>query len=139
MRFVFALLVGLVAAPLAAQAPTNQKFEIAVDTAGIMDAGVPGVYMTWVFARESPKHHPVSGILVAFDCKERKVKRLAHIVYSLRPDGGIAGPVVEDEGEWQNVSIPSLFDLVCSIGPTHGPSVVQPTRPKVVDPSWRIS
>jgi hypothetical protein len=144
LRYIFALLLGLLAGPLAAQAPaTKQRFEIAVDTAGISEVA-PNVYTTWVFARATPTSWPSSGILVAFDCQNRKVKRLAHVVYSLKPDSsGVEGPIYEDEGEWMDVSIPRLYDVVCSIGPTHGPSVVEPTpgpeSPHIMDPRWRTT
>jgi hypothetical protein len=134
------LLLGLFAQSLTAQAPASkQKFHIAIDTAGVMETG-ENIYTTWVFALATPTSWPSSGILVAFDCKNRLVKRLAHVVYSMKADGdGVEGPIVEDQGEWQQIAIPEMFELVCRIGPTHGPSVVEPTYPKTDNPSWRIS
>ena len=142
MRYLFRftlLLLGLtIGMALALNAQTNRateqpQFEIAVDTLGIQAIG-DSAYMTWVFARESPKHHPVSGILVGFDCRNQKVARFAHVVYKLMPDGQIVGPIEEDPGTWVLVSNPRLFALVCEIGPKHGTvqdTYRQPETPKL--------
>jgi hypothetical protein len=111
------LLAGL-AVGGAAQAPEQPKFGIYVDTAGV-SAVAPDIYVTWIFAKASPKAFPSSGILVAFDCENHLVQRLAHVVYRLTPDGrSVTGEVVEDQGGWVSVSIPELFNLVCAIGAT---------------------
>jgi hypothetical protein len=140
-----AFLLGLLVSPAFGQTQATGKFHIAVDTAGVMPMGPAGVYVTWIYALATPTSWPSSGILVAFDCQNRKVKRLASVVYSMKADStGVEGPIYEYEGEWVDVSIPRLFDLVCAIGPTHGPSVVEPTVPKAGSPysapkEWRIS
>jgi hypothetical protein len=134
---VIGLVLGLlmwagIAALAAAQEndPNPSRFEIAVDTAGIMPVA-PDVYATWIFARESPKHHPVSGILVAFDCQKQKVARMAQVKYELQPDGSIGGAIQEMPMlQWVPVTNPRMFALVCSIGPTHPESVVKPTTPR---------
>jgi len=61
---------------------TKQSFLVYVDTAGIAPVGPPGIYITWVFAKESPNALPSSGVLVAWDCltRPRMVKRLAQVV-----------------------------------------------------------
>lgn len=123
------------------QQQQEQKFLVAVDTAGIMEAG-PNVYTTWVFALSSPTSYPSSGIMVAWDCANKKVRRLAHVVYQWNDTKtGVAGPIVEDNLPWVEVTDQRLYDLVCRIGPTHGPSVVKPTKPepKQSDPNLRIS
>lgn len=129
--YILAFLMGVLARPALSQAPahTDPSLQIAVDTAGIALAG-PDVYITWVYAVAGPKSWPSSGILVAFDCRERKVKRLAHVMYKMKSDSsGVEGPIIEDNLPWVDVTIPALYDLVCKIGPTHGPSVVEPTKP----------
>jgi hypothetical protein len=133
---VIGLVLGLLmwaglAALAAAQEndPNPTRFEIAVDTAGIMPVG-PNMYVTWIFARESPKHHPVSGIIVAFDCTNKRVKRLAQVKYEMQKDGTIGGAIQEVERPWQAVTDSRVYDLVCSIGPTHPESVVEPTTPR---------
>jgi hypothetical protein len=138
--FIFTFFLGLLARPAFGQTPAaDPHFEIAVDTAGVAEVA-PNVYATWVFARESPKHYPVSGILVAFDCSQRKVARMAQVKYRLKADStGVEGDVEEMPMlQWVDVSIPRLFDAVCAIGPKHGPSVVEPTKPEP-DPNIRIS
>ncbi|MCC2626590.1 MAG: hypothetical protein K0S14_240 [Thermomicrobiales bacterium] len=133
--FILAFLLGLLAGPLVAQ---DQKFHVAVDTAGVSPVG-DNIYTTWVYALATPTSFPSSGILVAFDCANRKVKRLAHVVYQWNADSsGVEGPIVEDNGAWMDVSIPALYDLVCRVGPTHGPSVVESRKP-TGDPRVRIS
>jgi hypothetical protein len=117
-----------------AQAPVaDQKFHIAVDTAGITEAA-PDVYMTWVYSLSSPTSFPSSAILVAFDCRDRKVARMAEVKYGWNADSsGVVGKVVEKPMlQWVDVSIPRLFDLVCAIGPTHPSGVSEPTPP----PTW---
>jgi hypothetical protein len=125
--FLFWLLVASCFRTLAAQEPT--RFEIAVDTAGISPVA-PNVYVTWIFAQESPKHHPVSGIIVAFDCTNRKVKRLAQVKYELQKDGSIGGAIQEVDRPWQDVTWPRMFELVCTVGATRPFSVVEPTTPE---------
>jgi hypothetical protein len=79
------------------------------------------VYVTWVFARESPNHHPVSGLIVGFDCRKGLVARIAQTKYTLMPDGTFFGPIEEMPMlKWVPVSNPRMFALVCAIGPTHG-------------------
>lgn len=138
-----AFLLGLLVSPAFGQSPVSQKFHVAVDTAGVSEYPPgSGIYITWVYALATPTSWPSSGILVAFDCRGKRVKRLAHVVYQMNADStGVEGPVVEDYGEWQSISIPKLFDLVCSVGPSHAPSVVEPTVPreKFMDPRVRVT
>jgi hypothetical protein len=122
LSFVLAALAYTgVASAQEANAPTPApvKLMAAIDTLGIVTVQ-PGVYATWIFAMASPRSWPSSAIFVLFDCKARKVARVRHIVYKMRPDSlGVAGPVVEDSGEWVDVHVPKTFDLVCSVGAAH--------------------
>jgi hypothetical protein len=120
------------------------QLQIFVDTAGVSTFAAmeedsaghkvvtehPGVYMTWVFAKATATSLPSSGVLVAFDCRGRKVKRLAHVVYRLSADRqNVEGAIEVDDREWQEPTIPRMMDMVCRIGPTHAPAVVAPTPP----------
>lgn len=104
----------------AAQAPNQHaapvKLLTAVDTANIVVVA-PRVYGTWIYALATPTSWPSSAIYVLFNCKARKVARMYHIVYKMRDDSlGVTGPIVEDKGEWVDVSVPKTFDLVCRVG-----------------------
>jgi hypothetical protein len=101
--------------------PQQSQFIVFADTAGIAPMpGVDSTYVTWVFALSTPTSYPSSGILVAWDCEQHKVKRLSHVVYQMKADStGVEGPVVEDNGPWVEPVDPRLYALVCSIGPTH--------------------
>lgn len=129
--FITAIIIGLLfwllcigivrTANAQAPAPQKQQFLVFADTAGIgAIPGVPDVYSTWVYALSSPTSWPSSAVLVAWDCKAGKVKRLAHVVYRMKADStGVEGPIVEDNGPWVEPVDPRLFKLVCTIGPTH--------------------
>jgi hypothetical protein len=135
--FALAFLLGTFTRLAAQETTTEQKFLIAVDTIGVT-AVAPDVYTTWIYALTSPTSYPSSGILVAFDCAGQRVKRLAHVVYHAKADGspGVEGPIEEDLGaEWQEISIPRLFTLVCRIGSTRPyEGVPEPTTPQA--PAW---
>lgn len=143
MRFAFALVAALAfAGPVVAQdtAPTtgNPKLLIFADTAGVARVQ-DDVYVTWIFARATPTSLPSSGVLVAFDCRGQLVKRLAHVVYQLKPDSsGVAGSIVEDEGGWVPPTIPHLFKMICEVGGRREGSVTEePTIPKEnPKPEW---
>jgi hypothetical protein len=146
------LLLLSLASPAEAQGPAvatpapaaHPAFFVFADTAGIStfvtledSAGAkvptahPGIYITWVQARATATSLPSSAVLVAWDCARHQVKRLAQIVYQLRPDSlGVQGSPSEVDRDWQAPTNPGLFDLVCRVGPTHSPAVVAPTVPK---------
>lgn len=150
-----ALLVGAVlwlSLVALAVAQTQPKLEIAVDTAGISRIG-DSVYTTWVFSRANAHSYPSSGIIVEFDCKTSKVRRTAQVKYELKADStGVWGPLVEVNGPWVPVTIPRLFNLVCTIGPTHNdhtndpepfypdgpPTDSTPERPIPVPLRWSV-
>jgi hypothetical protein len=142
-RYVLAVLLGFVLATVVASVaqaqgaaknpyqphPGNPPLLIFADTAGIVGAG-QDVYATWIFSRVSPTSFPSSGILVAFDCWTHRVRRLAQVVYHWNSDStGVVGQIEEHDGQWVAPTIPKLFDMVCEIGPTHAPSMVEPTVP----------
>jgi hypothetical protein len=122
------ILIGLVlgimlwlslAAIATAQAPTEQKFLVAVDTAGIAATG-PNTYATWVYALSTPTSFPSSGILVEWDCTKKQVRRIAQVKYRLNADSsGVEGPVQMVNGPWMPISNSRMFALVCSVGPQH--------------------
>lgn len=124
----FGLFYG--AKPAHSQAPQHSYY-IFADTAGVSAIG-DSVYITWIFARTSPTSLPSSAVLVGFDCKAGLVQRYAHVVYQLTKDSsGVAGPVVEDVTGWVPMTNPQLFNLVCTIGPTHGaPPKAEVEKPK---------
>lgn len=128
------LLLAIAVTPAMAQAPAatkNPKLSIFVDTAGVSRV-MSDIYVTWVFAKASPNALPSSGVLVAFDCKNSVVKRLAHVVYHLNSDStGVTGTIVEDNQTWVAVSIPALYELVCAIGPTHADAMSTPSTPQM--------
>lgn len=143
MRSIFySLAVILFAATAQAQeAPKDQKFMIVLDTAGVAATG-PDIYTTWVYAVTSPTSYPSSAILVAFDCTHQKVMRLAHVVYRWNATKtGIEGPVIEETNPaWVDISIPKMFEKVCSIGRTKASfneAPTKPAQPKFVDPRVR--
>ena len=126
-----------------AQAPKPQ-FYTYVDTANVA-AVAPGTYVTWVYALSTPTSYPSSAIMVAFDCRARKVKRLYHIVYQMRDDSlGVVGPIVEDTGDWVPVSVPRTYEVVCSAGagrPYEPPAEATTPDPKadLPAPKWSAS
>lgn len=125
-RWVFGALLLLSfiwAASLRAQAPAaspkNPPLLVFVDTAGVAPIA-DDVFVVWTFAKATPSSWPSSGVLVAFDCGRKMVRRLAHVVYRLRPDSlGVEGDILEDQLPWQTISIPKMFDLVCAVGRQH--------------------
>lgn len=139
MLIVAALLILLafISAPAQAQTPQpQQQFYIFADTAGIASVeGAPDVYMTWVFAKASPTSLPSSGVLVAWDCAQHLVKRLAQVKYELTSDStGVSGNIEEVDRPWQGVSDERLESLVCTIGPTHIHTDTPPVVPQ--DQPW---
>lgn len=113
-------LLALVPATVHAQAAAP-TFYVFADTAGAAPVG-DSVYLTWVFAKTSPTSLPSSGVLVNFDCRHDKVQRTAHVVYHPTGDSSTAtGDVVADTTGWVPVSNRRLFDLICQVGPAHGP------------------
>ena len=122
-----ALFLGLLVAPLALahgqQQPTAKPdsvtYSIYVDTAGVQRwPEGPNTFVTWIFAKQGDDYPPVSGIIVAFNCDEHMVRRLAQVVYGA-PGAGPdhqPGQVEEVDGPWQTVTIPDVFDMVCKIG-----------------------
>jgi hypothetical protein len=122
---------------------TPPTFLTFVDTTNIAVVA-PETYVTWIFALHTPTSYPSSGIMVAFDCRARKVRRLYHIVYELRGDSlGVTGPIVEDALPWVPVSVPATYNLVCEVG-SHRPyePPPQPTYPDSValpTPKWSAS
>jgi hypothetical protein len=117
-----------------AQEPApKQTWYVFVDTAGVARVGPPGIYITWVFAKATPKAYPSSGILVAWDCnaRPRMVKRLAQVVYKMNKDStGVFGSPIEVDRPWQPVTDERMANLVCEIGATRGPAMVEPTKPQ---------
>lgn len=106
---------------------SKPQLGIFADTAGVAAIGT-GVYVTWVFAKATPEGLPSSGVLVAFDCGKRLVKRLAQVKYRLRADSaGVEGDVQEVQREWQEPVVPRLFDLICMTGAAH--DVLDPPPP----------
>lgn len=117
---------------LSAQQPT--KFLIFADTAGISPTGFPGTYMTWVFAKATPKAWPSSAVLVVWDCTKHQVKRVAQVKYEMKPDSsGVTGLIEEIDRPWQPVTDERLATLVCAIGPQHA-AAAKDTTPAVVKP-----
>ena len=156
--FVLLFLSGFLAGELFGQEKTNTppqdtRFGIYVDTAGV--APVPdkaGQYITWIYAKTSDNAPPSAGILVAFDCQQHQVMRVAHIVFALMPDKkSVRGDIVEEVNpQWVPVSNPEVFSLVCEAGAEHakgnwGPDTKLHTRPPrdddappaPSDPRWR--
>jgi hypothetical protein len=130
------LWLALVGIATAQEPAPKQTWYVFVDTAGVA-AVAPGIYMTWVFAKATPRAYPSSGILVAWDCdsKPRMVKRLAQVVYKMNNDStGVFGTPTEVDRPWQPVTDERMANLVCEIGPTHGPATVEPTKPQ--SPYW---
>lgn len=134
VALVCSFLAGMYATPvLHAQAPSTgaPKFLIFADTAGVSRVA-PDTYITWVFAKATPTSLPSSGVLVAFDCASKRVKRIAHVVYHLAADSvSVEGAIVEDTTGWVPVSNPRLFNVVCEVGPKHGigDGFINPTIP----------
>lgn len=142
--WVSLVVLALAVAPLAAQTHDsehsrgpivkNPTLMIFADTAGIARVQ-KDIYVTWVVARATPTALPSSGVLVAFDCKAHRVMRLAHVVYHMTADSsGVSGEIKEDFGQWDEVSIPKLFDLVCSVGSTRKTEPTYQIAPPTVDP-----
>jgi hypothetical protein len=133
--------VGIVALARA-QEPTSRdttrQWLVVVDTAGIAPIA-PNVYATWVYALSSPTSFPSSGILVAWNCEAKLVRRFAQVKYEWNADStGVQGPIVEVNRPWQAVSDMRMYNLVCSIGPTHVYDD-KDDRPRVVpvpDKAW---
>jgi hypothetical protein len=124
-------------APASAQETSERQWYIAVDTAGISRVA-PDTYVTWVFAKATPTSFPSSGIIVAWDCKARKVKRLAQVKYHLSPDSTtVTGDIEEVNQPWVPVSDERMYQLVCSIGATRPDSVIEPVIPKSSPPRFR--
>lgn len=151
--FILLFLSGLLAGALFAQEKTgpsqDPKFQVYVDTAGVSPVAdstgnpVEGVFLTWVYAKTSDNAPPSAGVLVAFDCKEHKVMRIAHVVFRLAADKhSVEGAIVEEEQpEWVPVSNPRTFNLVCEVGAEHakghwGPDVKH-QAPQYIDPRVR--
>lgn len=113
-----------------AQTPAPQTFYVFVDTAGVSPVqGNPGIYITWVFAKATPKAYPSSGILVMWDCgaETRMVKRIAQVVYHMNADStGVTGNIEEVNRPWQEVTDTRMADLVCRLGPEHDGTAVHP-------------
>jgi hypothetical protein len=123
--------------PAFAQATNERQWYIAVDTAGISRVA-PHTYVTWVFAKATPTAFPSSGIIVAWDCKARKVKRLAQVKYHLSSDSTtVTGDIEEVNQPWVPVSDERMYTLVCAIGATRPNSVIEPVIPKSSPPRLR--
>ena len=123
-------LIGIARAQEPAKA--QPQFLVFVDTAGVapVEGAGPGIYITWVFAKATPTSYPSSGVLVAWDClhRPRMVKRLAQVVYAMRPDSaGVVGVPQEVDRPWQPATDERMANLVCEIGPTH--VYVDPPKP----------
>lgn len=145
MRVVamLAMLAVLGASTAVAQdkAENNPPLQIYVDTAGVSRMA-PDTYITWVFAKAGPNTWPSSGLIVGFDCKNRKVRRLAHVVYQLRPDGlGVTGDIVEDDLPWVDVKYPEMLRIVCEVGKNHNDALQEPVVPReqFMDPNTRTT
>jgi hypothetical protein len=105
-----------------------QQFYIFADSAGISPMpGMVNTYVTWVYARATPTSYPSSGVLVAWDCTAKKVKRLAQVKYQMRADStGVFGDIVEVDRDWQDVSDERLAMMVCRVGPEHDGTATHP-------------
>lgn len=113
-----------------AQEPAPQQFLVYVDTAGVAPIeGNPGMYITWVFAKATPTAYPSSAVLVVWDCAHnpRLVKRIAQVVYQMRPDSlGVVGVPEEVERPWQPVTDERMADLICRLGGEHDGTAKHP-------------
>lgn len=126
------LWLSLIGIARAQEPAPKQTWYVFVDTAGVARVGPPGIYITWVFAKATPRAYPSSGILVAWDCNEpRMVKRLAQVVYKMNKDStGVVGMPQEVDRPWQPITDERMANLVCEIGATRPESTVGPTKPQ---------
>jgi hypothetical protein len=119
--FVWGSLFGALRGEAQQTRDTSRAWLVYADTAGISAVpGKPGVYTTWVFAKESPTSFPSSGLIVEWDCANGKVRRVAQIKYELAADSTvITGQLQEVNGPWVEPVDPRLYALVCTLGPQH--------------------